>query len=89
MAAENVIPITTSPSDRRTYKFLQLNNGLRVVLIHDPEMGSGAAPANPAAQGGLRSDVDAGSSMSEGSDSEGSVSEDVRSALPRTRIVLL
>lgn len=30
--------ILSSPSDKRRYKFLNLNNGLKCVLIQDPEM---------------------------------------------------
>lgn len=39
MAAQKIV--IKSPSDKREYKAIQLPNGVQVVLIHDPEMGTG------------------------------------------------
>ncbi|KAG7670534.1 hypothetical protein Ndes2526B_g00294 [Nannochloris sp. 'desiccata'] len=36
------IIISKSPSDHRTYKALQLPNGLRAILIHDPQIEAGS-----------------------------------------------
>lgn len=31
-------PVIVSPADKRSYRHLQLENGLQVLLIHDPDI---------------------------------------------------
>jgi|AACY02.4.fsa_nt_gi Secreted/periplasmic Zn-dependent peptidases, insulinase-like len=38
--------ITRSPSDKRVYKYTKLPNGLKCILIHDPEADKSAASIN-------------------------------------------
>lgn len=72
MGAE--VMVVKSPADHRTYKALELPNGLRAILIHDPEINPGAsldpAPAHVVKHGEI---VDDDASMSIGDeDSSGS-----------------
>lgn len=36
--------VVKSPNDRRLYRFLQLDNGLSALLVHDPEIYPDACP---------------------------------------------
>lgn len=38
--------VKKSPNDKRSYRRLQLLNGLRVILIHDPEISTPSKPTN-------------------------------------------
>lgn len=72
--------IKKSPSDQKAYKALKLQNGMRVILIHDPDMGTGEDPNplghhNHPGEDEVLTDEEAASLMSDESGSEGSGSE--------------
>lgn len=43
------VEVLKSPSDRKQYRYLKLDNGMAVLLIHDPEIAQAAAEATAAA----------------------------------------
>lgn len=58
--------VVKSPNDRRLYRFLQLDNGLSALLVHDPEIYPDGCP-NPS----LDEDEEDESEDSEGDEEDG------------------
>ena len=38
MAAVAAVEVLKSPADRKSYRYVKLDNGISVLLIHDPEI---------------------------------------------------
>ena len=38
--APGAVEVLKSPADKKEYRFLRLDNGMAVLLIHDPEIGA-------------------------------------------------
>lgn len=50
--------VVKSPNDKRLYRYIQLPNGLCVLLIHDPEIYSDGQPKTGAPYGNIDEDDD-------------------------------